>query len=59
MEPSEEKAHRELRKEQLKADGEKWPTIGATLSARQQARINEFCKRLENALNAADGKAGG
>ena len=59
MTPEEEKVHRKLRAEQLQADGEKWPTIGATLSSRQQAKINELCRRLENALNAADRKAGG
>ena len=59
MTPDEEKAHRKLRAEQLQADGEKWLTLGATLSARQQAKINELCRRLENALNAADRKAGG
>ena len=59
MDESEKKAHLELRAEQLRADQEKWPTIGATLSSRQQAKINEFCRRLEKALNAAERKAGG
>ncbi len=59
MTPEEEKAHRKLRAEQLQADGEKWPTLGAVLSAWQQAKINEICRRLENALNAADKGAGG
>ena len=62
MTPEEERAHRKLREEQLRSDmataGE-WPKLKATLSARQQARINEICKTLEKALKEADGKSGG